>query len=98
MSAVEEKYFAEHGTVTGAKSWLAEGLGTTRQNLDRIRKTGRFPAGYLEKIAQFTGLRVPQLLGDPADFVADLSRKWRVSIREAELILIWIALDHLDRN
>lgn len=98
MAAVSEQYRAEHGTVIGVKTWLAGKLGVSKQNLDQFGKRGRFPDGYLAKISKLTGISVAEMLGDVTDDVVGLSRKWRVSVRDAELVLIRIGLDHADKK
>lgn len=98
MAAVSEQYRAKHGTVIGVKTWLAGRLGVSKQNLNQFENRGRFPDGYMAKISKITGIPVPAMLGDFTDDVIVLSRKWRVSVREAELALIRIGLDNLDRK
>lgn len=95
MAAVSEQYVAKRGTVTGVKTWLAGRLGVSKQNLHQFEKRGRFPDGYMAKISKITGIPVPAMLGDFTGDVIVLSRKWRVSVREAELTLIRIGLDHV---
>ncbi len=98
MSAVVANYADIHGTSVGCGVWLAGGLKVTKQALTRFRKQGRFPDGYLAKISKFTGIAVPLLQGDPTAEVVDLSRKWRLSVRETEVALIRVGLDHLQRK
>lgn len=98
MEAVSTRYREEHGTDVGVQTWLAHGLGITKQALTRFRSGGRFPDGYLAKISKFTGIPVPTLQGDPTAEVVELSRKWRLSVRDTETALIRVGLDHLNRK
>lgn len=98
MAVVAAKYQETHRTEKGAKVWLAAGLGITKQGLNRCQQLGRFPDGYVHKISQFTGIPVQQLQGDLTDSIAELSRKWRLSIRETEVELMCIGMDHLNRK
>ncbi len=98
MGAVIARYEVEHGTAVGSGVWLAGGLNVTKQALTRFRNQGRFPDGYLAKISKFTGIPVPTLQGDPTAEVVELSRKWRLSVRETEVALIRVGLDHINRK
>jgi hypothetical protein len=96
--AVVAKFEAEHGTVNGAMTWLANGVGVSKQAINQAKTKGRFPDGYLAKISKFTGIPVPTLQGDPTDEVVELSRRWRISVRDTEVALIRIGLDHANRK
>ncbi len=96
MAAVTAKYRAERGTDVGVLAWLAKGLGGPRQAMTNFKNRGRFPDGYLAKISKFTGIPVPTLQGDPTDEIVALSRKWRLSVRETEIALIRVGLDHIN--
>jgi hypothetical protein len=98
MAAVAAKYRAERGTDLGVSTWLAKGIGAQRQAMTNFKNRGRFPDGYLAKISKFTGIPVPTLQGDPTDEVVELSRKWRISVRDTEIALIRIGLDHANRK
>lgn len=95
MAVVTAKYRDQHGTDIGVVTWLAKGIGIQKQALTNFKNRGRFADGYLAKISKFTGIPVPALQGDVTDEVVDLSRKWRLSVREAEVALIRVGLDHL---
>lgn len=98
MAVVAGQFQKKHGTVIGVKTWLAGRLGVSKQNLAQFERRGRFPDGYMAKISKLTGIPVRAMLGDFTDDVIDLSRKWRVSVRDAELTLISIGLDHHDKK
>lgn len=98
MAAVVAKYRQDNGTDVGALTWLAGGLGIKKQALTTFKKHGRFPAGYLAKISKFTGIPVADLQGDIAAEVVDLSRKWRMSVRDTEIALIRAGLDTFNRK
>lgn len=95
MAVVTARYREDHGTEVGVVTWLAKGIGIQKQALTNFKNRGRFADGYLAKISKFTGISVPELQGDVTDEVCELSRKWRLSVRDAEIALIRVGLDHL---
>jgi len=98
MAAVAAKYREERGTEVGVMTWLATGIGVQKQAMTNFKNRGRFPDGYLAKISKFTKIPVPELQGDPTDEIVDLSRRWRMSVRDTEIALIRVGLDHTIRK
>lgn len=98
MVAVTAAYQEKRGTDVGVLTWLAKGIGAHKQAITAFRKRGRFADGYLAKISKFTGIPVPVLQGDPTGEVVELSRRWRLSVRDTEVALIRIGLDHAHRK
>ena len=79
----------------GAASWLAEQLGESRQVIDTYRKRGFFPLRHVDRIAELTQLAEFEIQPDPGPDILKLSKKWHVSIREAEIRVMRIGLAHL---
>ena len=83
------------GKEWGAASWLAEQIGETRQAVDHYRRRGYFPLKHVNKIADITEIGRDMMLAGIEPEIVRLSRKWRVSVREAELRIMRVGLAHL---
>jgi hypothetical protein len=95
MRLVEAYHKKRYGLPRGAKTWIANELGVSKQAITEFRNQGRFPNGYLPRIAQITGIDVEWLMGDSRGEVAAFAKRWNMSIRDAELVLIRAGLDNL---
>lgn len=95
MRLVEAYHRQQFQRSNGAKTWIAAELGVTKQALVTFQKQGRFPKGYIHRIAALLGTNVEVLMGDFSGDVEALAKKWKLSYRDAELILIRAGLDVL---
>jgi hypothetical protein len=98
MAAVLPKYREKTGHDDGVQTWLAGGLGITKQAMTGFKDRGRFPTKYLREISKFTGVPMTQMQPILTEEVLDLSRKMRLSVRDTELQLICIGLDNINRK
>jgi len=98
MALVVPRHKAITGQSDGVQTWLAEGLGITKQALTGFKDRGRFPTKYLRKISEFAGVPMSAMQPILTEEVLSVSRKWRMSVRDTELGLICIGLDNLNRR
>lgn len=98
MALVILKYREKTGKDDGVLTWLADGLGVTKQAMTGFKDRGRFPTKYFRKISEFTGIPVLDLQPVLTEEVMEVARSMRWSVRDAELHLICIGLDNLNRG
>ncbi len=98
MTIVATYYARLNGDDVGMLTWLAGGIGITRQAVNGFKERGRFPTKYLMEISKFTGIPMGRFDTILAEEVLALSRKWRMSIRDTEEALIHIGLDNTNRK
>lgn len=98
MALVVPKYRERTGRDDGGQIWLAKGLGVTKQAMTGFKARGRFPTKYLREISKFAGIPMSEMEPILTEEVLDVSRKQRCSVREAELGLICIGLDNINRK
>lgn len=96
MALVTPKYKAVTGKDDGMLTWLADGLGVTKQAMTGFKDRGRFPTKYFRKISEFTGVLVAEMNPVLIEEVMEVSRTIRCSVRDAELHLICVGLDNLN--
>lgn len=77
---------------------LAAELGITKQALTNFRNRGRFPTSYLSEISRLTKIPIAEFQPIISDEIADLSRKWRLSIADTETRLICLGIDNANRK
>lgn len=78
IATVQKMHEERTGHARGALAWLADKLGTSRQNVDNWSKRAGFPPRFVPKVARITGL-APGTIRPETVLVEHLVEDWEAA-------------------